>query len=147
LNHCATDSTQLALSCQVKLTFGGQDYCVAPVVAASAPGSPFPGTRSRLRAAIPVADLLQPDMTVLVKTRGMAASPDEWPRGRQRGYPFDLFPTDLNWPDAPTALVNGVPQGIHAADVALIPVALSLGAGPISDALEGTVLNPINLIP
>jgi hypothetical protein len=50
-------------------------------------------------------------------------------------------------PEALTALVNGVPQGIQAADVALIPFALFLGAGPISDALEGTVLNPINLIP
>jgi len=40
-----------------------------------------------------------------------------------------------------------VPQGIQAADVTLIPFALFLGAGPISDALQGTVLNPINLIP
>jgi hypothetical protein len=53
---------------------------------------------------------------------------------------------DLNWSDVLTALVNGVPQGIQAADVA-IPFALFLGAGPISDALEGTVLKPINLIP
>jgi hypothetical protein len=29
--------------------------------------------------------------------------------------PFDLFPTDLNWFDVLTALVNGVPQGVHAA--------------------------------
>ena len=34
-----------------------------------------------------------------------------------------------------------------AADVALIPFALFLGAGPISDAVEGTVLNLVNLIP
>jgi hypothetical protein len=34
-----------------------------------------------------------------------------------------------------------------AADVALIPFALLLGAGPISDAVEGTVLNLANLIP
>jgi hypothetical protein len=29
--------------------------------------------------------------------------------------PFELFPTDLNWSDVFTALVNGVPQGIEAA--------------------------------
>ncbi len=29
--------------------------------------------------------------------------------------PFELFPTNLNWTDVLTALVNGVPQGIDAA--------------------------------
>ena len=34
-----------------------------------------------------------------------------------------------------------------AADVALIPFALFLGAGPITDAVEGTLLNIADLIP
>lgn len=34
-----------------------------------------------------------------------------------------------------------------AADVALIPFAIFLGAGPITDAVEGTLLNIANLIP
>jgi hypothetical protein len=99
---------------------------------------------------------------------------DGWSQGPANvATPFDLFPTDLNWSDALTALVNGVPQGVQApafgaslvvddleagtllgaigdpiaADVALIPFALFLGAGPISDAVEGTVLNLVNLIP
>lgn len=43
-------------------------------------------------------------------------------------------------------LLNAIGDPI-AADVALIPFALFLGAGPISDAVEGTVLNLVNLIP
>jgi hypothetical protein len=67
-----------------------------------------------------------------VKNPGYGSVPDGWPRSQLVRVL--------------TALVNGVPQGIQAADVA-IPFALFLGAGPICDALEGTVLNPINLIP
>ena len=41
---------------------------------------------------------------------------DGWSQGPANvATPFDLFPTDLNWSDVLTALVNGVPQGIEAA--------------------------------
>jgi hypothetical protein len=63
----------------------------------------------------PLADLLQPDMTVLVNL-GYGSIADGWSQGPANvPTPFDLFPTDLNWPDVLTALVNGVPQGIQAA--------------------------------
>jgi PE-PPE domain len=63
----------------------------------------------------PLADLLQPDMTVLVNL-GYGSITDGWSQGpANMPTPFDLFPTDLNWSDVLTALVNGVPQGIQAA--------------------------------
>lgn len=63
----------------------------------------------------PLADLLQPDMTVLVNL-GYGSITDGWSQGPANvPTPFDLFPTDLNWSDVLTALVNGVPQGIQAA--------------------------------
>ncbi len=63
----------------------------------------------------PLADLLQPDMTVLVNL-GYGSITDGWSQGPANvATPFDLFPTDLNWSDVLTALVNGVPQGIQAA--------------------------------
>jgi hypothetical protein len=63
----------------------------------------------------PLADLLQPDMTVLVNL-GYGSIADGWSQGPANvPTPFELFPTDLNWSDVLTALVNGVPQGIQAA--------------------------------
>jgi PE-PPE domain len=63
----------------------------------------------------PLADLLQPDMTVLVNL-GYGSITDGWSQGPANvATPFELFPTDLNWSDVFTALVNGVPQGIEAA--------------------------------
>ena len=63
----------------------------------------------------PLADLLQPDMTVLVNL-GYGSITDGWSQGPANvPTPFDLFPTNINWSDVLTALVNGVPQGIHAA--------------------------------
>jgi hypothetical protein len=63
----------------------------------------------------PLADLLQPDMTVLVNL-GYGSITDGWSQGPANvATPFDLFPTDLNWSDVLTALVNGVPQGVQAA--------------------------------
>ncbi len=63
----------------------------------------------------PLADLLQPDMTVLVNL-GYGSITDGWSQGPANvPTPFELFPTDLNWSDVLTALVNGVPQGIQAA--------------------------------
>ena len=63
----------------------------------------------------PLADLLQPDVTVLVNL-GYGSITDGWSQGPANvATPFELFPTDLNWSDVFTALVNGVPQGIEAA--------------------------------
>ncbi|MBV8178735.1 MAG: PE-PPE domain-containing protein [Mycobacterium sp.] len=63
----------------------------------------------------PLADLLQPDVTVLVNL-GYGSIADGWSQGPANvPTPFDPFPTDLNWSDILTALVNGVPQGIQAA--------------------------------
>jgi hypothetical protein len=63
----------------------------------------------------PLADLLQPDMKVLVDL-GYGSITDGWSQGPANvPTPFELFPTDINWNDVATALVNGVPQGIHAA--------------------------------
>jgi hypothetical protein len=63
----------------------------------------------------PLADLLQPDMTVLVNL-GYGSITDGWSQGPANvATPFELFPTDLNWSDVFTALANGVPQGIEAA--------------------------------
>jgi hypothetical protein len=63
----------------------------------------------------PLADLLQPDMKVLVNL-GYGSITDGWSQGPANvPTPFDLFPTDLNGSDVLTALANGVPQGIQAA--------------------------------
>ena len=63
----------------------------------------------------PLADLLQPDMTVLVNL-GYGSIADGWSQGPANvPTPFEPFPTDLNWSDVLTALLNGVPQGIQAA--------------------------------
>jgi len=63
----------------------------------------------------PLADLLQPDMKVLVDL-GYGSITDGWSQGPANvPTPFELFPTDINWQDVATALVNGVPQGIQAA--------------------------------
>jgi hypothetical protein len=63
----------------------------------------------------PLADLLQPDVTVLVNL-GYGSITDGWSQGPANvATPFELFPTDLNWSDVFTALANGVPQGIEAA--------------------------------
>jgi PE-PPE domain len=63
----------------------------------------------------PLADLLQPDMSVLVNL-GYGSIEDGWSPGyADVPSPFGLFPTDLNWGDVLTALVNGIPQGVTAA--------------------------------
>jgi hypothetical protein len=63
----------------------------------------------------PLADLLQPDMKVLVNL-GYGSITDGWSQGPANvPTPFELFPTDLNWSDVLTALANGVPQGIQGA--------------------------------
>jgi hypothetical protein len=63
----------------------------------------------------PLADLLQPDLSVLVNL-GYGSITDGWSQApADVPTPFGLFPTDLNWSEVLTALANGVPQGITAA--------------------------------
>jgi hypothetical protein len=63
----------------------------------------------------PLADLLQPDMSVLVNL-GYGSIQHGWSPGyADVPSPMGLFPTDLNWGDVFSALVNGIPQGITAA--------------------------------
>jgi hypothetical protein len=54
-------------------------------------------------------------MKVLVDL-GYGSITDGWSQGPANvPTPFELFPTDINWHDVATALVNGVSQGIQAA--------------------------------
>jgi hypothetical protein len=63
----------------------------------------------------PLADLLQPDMKVLVNL-GYGSITDGWSQGPANvPTPFELFRTNLNWGDVLTALENGAQQGIQAA--------------------------------
>ena len=63
----------------------------------------------------PLADLLQPDMSVLVNY-GYGSITDGWsPGDADLASPMGLFPTDVSLSDVFTALVNGIPQGITAA--------------------------------
>jgi PE-PPE domain len=63
----------------------------------------------------PLADLLQPDLKVLVDL-GYGSIADGWSQGPANvPTPFELFPTDINVNDVVTALAKGVPQGIEAA--------------------------------
>jgi hypothetical protein len=63
----------------------------------------------------PLYDLLEPDTQILVNL-GYGSITDGWDPGPANDpTTFGLFPTDLNWGDVLTALVNGIPQGIQAA--------------------------------
>ena len=63
----------------------------------------------------PLADLLQPDMSILVNY-GYGSIADGWsPGDADVPSPMGLLPTDVNLGDVFTALVNGIPQGITAA--------------------------------
>jgi hypothetical protein len=63
----------------------------------------------------PLADLLQPDLSILVNL-GYGSIYDGWDPGNPSiPTPFGLFPTNLNWGDVLTALVQGIPQGISKA--------------------------------
>jgi hypothetical protein len=62
-----------------------------------------------------LADLLQPDLRVLVNV-GYGSITDGWSQGPANvPTPIGLFPTDINWADVSTALSNGLQQGINAA--------------------------------
>ncbi|MCV7260372.1 PE-PPE domain-containing protein [Mycobacterium shimoidei] len=63
----------------------------------------------------PLADLLQPALRVLVNL-GYGSITDGWSQGPANvPTPFELFPTNLDWNDVYTALVNGVQEGVEAA--------------------------------
>jgi hypothetical protein len=63
----------------------------------------------------PLADLIQPDLKVLVDL-GYGSVSEGWSQGPANVLtPFELFPTDIDWHDVATALLNGIPQGIQDA--------------------------------
>ncbi len=63
----------------------------------------------------PLADLLQPDLKVLVNL-GYGSITDGWSQGPANvETPFALFPNDINGNDVLTALQNGAQEGIQAA--------------------------------
>jgi hypothetical protein len=60
----------------------------------------------------PVADLLQPDLRVLVNL-GYGSITNGWSPGPANvPTPFGLFPTNINPADVLTALAKGIPQGV-----------------------------------
>jgi PE-PPE domain len=60
----------------------------------------------------PLADLLQPDLAVLVNL-GYGSITNGWSPGPANvATPIGLFPTNINPADVLTALANGIPQGI-----------------------------------
>jgi PE-PPE domain len=60
----------------------------------------------------PLADLLQPDLTVIVNL-GYGSITNGWSPGPANvPTPFGLIPTNINPSDLVTALANGIPQGI-----------------------------------
>jgi hypothetical protein len=63
----------------------------------------------------PLADLLEPDLKILVNL-GYGSITEGWSQGpADVPTPLGLFPTDLNWGDVFTALLNGIPEGLTAA--------------------------------
>jgi hypothetical protein len=63
----------------------------------------------------PLADLLQPDLRVLVNL-GYGSITNGWSPGPANvPTPFGLFPTNINPVDVLTALANGIPQGVTTA--------------------------------
>jgi PE-PPE domain len=112
LTYLALDPTQIANAIPLETTGDTlTDYYMIPVgdlpLLDPLRLIPFVGN--------PLADLLQPDMTVLVNL-GYGSITDGWSQGPANvPTPFDLFPTDLNWSGVLTALVNGAGQGIQAA--------------------------------
>lgn len=62
----------------------------------------------------PLYDLLEPDMRIMVNL-GYGSIDEGWNSGPANvETPVGLFPTDLNWGDVFTALVNGASSGIQA---------------------------------
>ena len=91
----------------------------------------------------PLADLLQPVLRVLVNL-GYGSIDHGWDPGpADLSTPFGLFPTDLDWNDVLTALVDGAKQGVNdfVADLSSlsIPDALAHSAdalGGLTDAVN-----------
>jgi hypothetical protein len=84
----------------------------------------------------PLADLLEPDMKVLVNL-GYGSITDGWSQGPANvETPFGLFPPDLNFGEILSALANGIPEGVNAAVKDLLnpdnyDIALSIAQNPI----------------
>lgn len=63
----------------------------------------------------PLADLIEPDMTVLVNL-GYGSVTDGWSQGpADVATPIGLFPPDIDWGEVVHALLKGIPAGITAA--------------------------------
>ena len=63
----------------------------------------------------PLADLLQPDLTVLVDL-GYGSTTQGWSPGPPNvPTPFGLFPTNVNPANVVTALAQGIPEGVNNA--------------------------------
>ena len=63
----------------------------------------------------PLADLVQPDLTVLVDL-GYGSTTQGWSPGPPNvPTPFGLFPTNINPTTVVTALAQGIPEGVHNA--------------------------------
>lgn len=63
----------------------------------------------------PLADLVQPDLTVLVDL-GYGSTTQGWSPGPPNvPTPFGLFPTNINPATVVTALAQGIPEGVHNA--------------------------------
>jgi PE-PPE domain len=92
----------------------------------------------------PLADLLQPDLTVLVNL-GYGSITNGWSPGPANvPTPFGLFPTNINPADVLTALANGAVQGVtNALNDLQSPQLFDLS--PLSGFLAG--LNTFGLTP
>lgn len=88
----------------------------------------------------PLADLLEPDMTVLVNL-GYGSITEGWSQGpADVETPFGLFPPGLDWGEVFTALLNGIPEGIIAAGRDLLDpqnydIFASIAANPVTGPL------------
>ena len=88
----------------------------------------------------PLADLLEPDMKVLVNL-GYGSITDGWSQGpADVETPFGLFPPDLDWGAVWQALLNGIPEGITTAGKDLLDprnydVFASIAENPVTGPL------------
>lgn len=91
--------------------------------------------QSILVVGLPLYDLLEPAMRVLVNL-GYGSITDGWSAGpADLATPFELFPTDLNWGEVLAALGNGVQEGWNnfvndLSDLSSLSAADFLGSAP-----------------
>lgn len=89
----------------------------------------------------PLADLLEPDMKVLVNL-GYGSITEGWSQGpADVETPIGLFPPDLDWCEVFQALLNGIPAGISAAVQDLLdPVNYDVFASIADNPVTGPLL-------